>query len=266
LSDITKPKILDLLRDIKEGTTPISRKRKGRRGAPYMANATYRALRRFFYWCVEEDRLATSPMTTIKPPAEQKERERVLSDAELKLVWECAGAFPYGPLVRLLMLTGARRDEVGQMTRDEIAGEVWEIPGSRTKNGRPHRIPLTAQARDLIEKLPKMGSGSLCFTKDGKRAFNSYSQAKVELDELIAQAGAKMKVPPWVLHDIRRTVASGLARLGIQPIVISALLNHSPKRLIGITSVYARYGYDAEKRHALEAWCAHLDRVLAGTR
>lgn len=266
LGEITKADVLNLLQDTRDGTTAISRKRKGRKGAPYMANRVLSALRRFFNWCVEQDRLPASPVATIKPVAPENERERVLSDAELKLVWECSGAAPYGPLVRMLMLTGARRDEVGTMSRDEIDGETWEIPGARTKNGKPHRIPLTSQAQTLLKDLPKMGGGRLCFTTDGKKPFNGFSKAKIDLDQRLAEKADEtgIKIKPWVLHDIRRTVASGLARLGIQPIVISALLNHSPKRLIGITAVYARHSYDREKRLALEAWASRLDAIIAG--
>jgi integrase len=261
LREITKAHVLALLRDTRDGVTPISRK-----PAPCMSNRVLAALRRFFRWCVEQDKLPASPIATVRPLAREVSRTRVLSDTELAYVWKCAGPYPYGPMVKLLILTGCRRQEAAGMSWHEVEGDTWTIPGARAKNGKPHRIPLTAQALELLAGLPRMEGSDFVFSASGRGPFSDFSGAKAELVGRIAEAAARdgRKLAPFVLHDLRRSTASGLARAGIQPIVISALLNHAPARLLGITAVYARHDYASERRRALEMWARHLERVVAG--
>jgi integrase len=258
LREIAKGHVLDLLRDTRDGVTPISRK-----PAPYMANRVLSALKRFFNWCVEQDKLASSPIATVRPVARARSRTRVLSDIELGAVWKHSGGYPYGPLVRLLILTGCRRQEAANMSWHEVEGDTWVLPAERSKNGRAHRVPLSAQALELLAGLPRMEGGDFVFTTTGRTPFNAFSAAKRELDGRI-EAAEGDGLAPFTIHDLRRTAASGLARLGVQPVVIGALLNHQPARLIGITSVYIRHPYEGEKRLALAAWAAHLDRIVAG--
>lgn len=268
LDEVTRQDIVHLLDDIAE------------RG-PVMANRTLAYTRRFFNWCVERGYTAANPCAGLKPFGTNGSRERVLSDDELAQVWHAAEqcSAVWSPIVKLLILTGQRRTEVAEMRWPEIdldAG-TWTLPSDRTKNKRSHEVPLTDSAVVLINDIPPLeydagGGGSMrespfVFTTTGKSPFSGYSKAKVSLDRKIleirrAKDSDAQAMQRWTLHDLRRTVAKGMARLGIHPHIADALLNHKDGTIRGVAAVYNRHAYLEERRAALELWERHVVKVV----
>lgn len=234
------------------------------RGVGVMANRVFAVIRRIFNWAVERDIIAASPCAGLKAPIEETARDRVLSDDELRTVWKAADGFgyPFGPIIQLLILTGQRRSEVGQATWSEIdlKERLWRIPGSRTKNGVPHDVALSDQAIAVLESLPRIaGKAGYLFTTTGETPASGFSRAKDRLDEKLPEGTAD-----WRLHDIRRTVASGMARLGIALPAIEKVLNHTSGSFAGIVAVYQRHEFADEKRRALEAWGRFVETLVEG--
>lgn len=239
-----------------------------------MANRTCIYGRAAFRWAVDKGRVPTNPFAghDVDPLVK---RDRVLSDAELLAVWQAAAdeAAPFGPIVRLLILTGQRREEVAGMAWAEISEDrtTWTLPGSRTKNGVAHIVPLS----DLAQaQLPKDRGKGLVFPGDGSLdpdskklpVFCGWSRAKSRLDATIAKnrgEGAET-MDGWRLHDLRRTCATDLQRLGIAMQVTEAVLNHTSGSKRGVAGIYQRYDYAPEKRSALDAWAAHVSRLVNG--
>jgi integrase len=267
----------------------------GERG-PSAALKGYKALRQIFAYAVDKERrhlpASKNPMAGIKPPAKMGKRERTLSDAELRLVWLAAGGlgWPFGPIVRLLILTGQRRDEVAGMSWAEISRDEaqWLLPGERSKNGLPNLVPLSDAAMAIVNELPvikpirkpgdKRPDPRLLFTTTGETAVSGFSKVKVRLDASMldlmkkeaAEAGAgedelaALAVEPWTLHDLRRTLATGCQRLGFPVEVTEAVINHISGTRAGIVGVYQTYRYEKEKRAALEAWSLHVTKAVIG--
>jgi integrase len=254
------------------------------RGAPIVANRTLAALRRMCGWAVERGIIDASPCEKVKAPAGEKSRDRVLSDDELRLSW---GAFekigwPFGPLAKLLVITGARLREVAEMRWSEIdrAAKTWTIPKERAKNGVAHEIPLSAPALAILESIPRVDGGKgatgFVFTTTGRTAVSGFSRAKEQFDAAIVESMRKAAIARgddpakitalenWTMHDLRRTAASGMAGLGIAPHVVEAVLNHRSGTIKGVAAVYNRYSYSAEKRAALEAWARALNAIVTG--
>lgn len=254
------------------------------RGAPIIANRTLAVFRRLCNWAVERGIIDASPCDKIKAPAPEESRDRVLSDVELAAVWRAAdtASYPFGPAIRLLILTGARREEVGAMTWGEVdlSGKTWTIAKERSKNGVAHEVPLADDALAILGSLPRIegrGGAGFVFTTTGRTPVSGWSKAKASLDEEIVKAAKKeaaergtdpADVEPmahWVLHDLRRTAASGMAGIGIPPHVVEAVLNHRSGTIKGVAAVYNRYSYSAEKRQALDAWARSLKVILGET-
>ena len=227
------------------------------RGSPYTANWVFGLVRKLANWAIERGIIEASPVAGLKPPAVETSRDRVLSDDELRLFWQATGAagYPFGPLFRLLLLTGQRRDEVAAMTWSEIDldGATWSIPKERSKNGRAHDVPLPGAAVEILKGLPRVADRDLVFSTTGRTPVSGYSRAKERLDATMEKL-AEEEIPEWRLHDLRRTVASGMARLGINLPVIEKVLNHVSGSFRGIVGVYQRHSFADEKRAALEAW------------
>jgi len=178
---------------------------------------------------------------------------------------------PFGPLLKLLLLTGARLNEVARMTRDELSadGATWSLPRSRTKNARPHVVPLPPAARDLITSVPHIvNKAGYVFTTRGDVPVSSWTYLKNLLDAaMIAvakQECADAKIPHWRLHDLRRTTVTGMAELGIQPDVIELCVNHISGTRSGVAGVYNRSELLPERKAALERWAAHLASLVEG--
>ncbi|MBX4948403.1 site-specific integrase [Rhizobium binae] len=250
------------------------------RGVPTMAVRTYALLKKFFNWCLERGILEVSPMGGLKPPATVEARDRVLSDSELRWAWQAADqiGWPFGPLFKMLAVTAQRKEEVAGAFRAEFDLKadkpVWIVPPARAKNGREHLVPMTPLAISLVETLPVINASKLLFTTNGETTVGGFSKAKERLDAgmlKIARREAEergddpgeVNIAPWVLHDFRRTAASGMAALGVQPHVIEAVLNHKSGTIKGVAAVYNRYDYDQEKRSALIHWETHVRSIIA---
>ncbi len=208
--------------------------------------------------------IVSNPCTDVRAPTAEKSRDRVLSDVELQAVLQACDRLnePFGALIRLLALTAQRRDEVGQMTWREIDldARLWTIPKERAKNGIAHEVPLSEPAVRVLANVHRItGSRGLVFTTTGETPVSGFSKVKKRLDVALPDA------PSWVLHDLRRTAASGMARLGINLPVIEKVLNHTSGSFGGVAGVYQRHQFADEKRAALDAWAAHIE-AIAGRR
>jgi len=236
------------------------------RDAGIMANRTLAALKRFFGWCVERGLIENSPAVNIKRPARAKSRDRVLSDHEIVEVWRAAEqmSYPFSHLIKFLLLTGQRRGEVASMRWEDfdVKEKLWIIPQELTKSNRRQEVPLSDAALEILDYV--LNLGDYVFTSLGIRPFENFSRDKKELDTLINQARAKRapKIAPWTIHDLRRTVASGMARLKVAPHVIESVLNHRAGIISGVAAVYNRHDYLDEKREALDVWAAHILELL----
>lgn len=264
LPDITRA-------DIREVLAPI-RKR------PASASKLFAIMRRLFNWAVSEGDIAASPLAGMEAPPLPQSRDRVLDDAELALVWRAAGVrgHPFGPLVRLLILTGARRDEVSGLPWGELHQEkaMWSLPAERSKNGNAAETPLStlavkeiasvAERRDIRDKRDKWPRRGLLFTTNGKTPVSGYSKAKRQLDAAIAKLNDGQPLDHWTFHDLRRTLATGMQRLGVRFEVTEAILNHVSGSRSGVAGIYQRHDWGPEKRAALQSWSDHIERLLTG--
>jgi integrase len=196
-----------------------------------------------------------NPVAGTNKQVEAGPRERSLSDREAAAVWLAAPDNDFGRIVRLILLTGCRRTELGDLKWSEIDTETRTItlPGERTKNGQEHVVPLSAPAIAIIEQIPRQAKRDFVFGA-GRGGYQGWSKSKAEIDK-----AAKLK-DDWTLHDLRRTVRTGLGKLGVQPHVAEAALNHLPPKLI---RTYDRNTYAAEKKAALDLWATHLKVAIA---
>jgi integrase len=229
------------------------------RGAPIAANRVHSVTGTLFNWLVGQEIIAASPCAGLKAPAGSEDpRDRVLSDHELRQVWQAAGDLgPYGAMVRLLILTGQRRGEVAGMQWAELDLEnrLWTLPRERVKNARRHEVPLSLTVIAIIQSLPRI-SDKYVFSSNGTAAANNFSYNWSRLRGLLRD------MSPWVIHDLRRTAASGMARLGVGLAVIEKVLNHVGGSFAGIVGVYQRHEFAEEKRAALEKWADHVERLV----
>jgi integrase len=246
------------------------------RGSPYTANRTLAVLRRMCNWAVERGIIANSPVEKIKPQAVETARDRVLSDEEIRVAWHAFDfvGWPFGVIAKLLLLTGARRDEIAESRWSEvdIAAKTWTIAKERSKNGVAHEIPLSDAAVQIVARLPRVGEkkDGPIFTTTGVTPVSGFSRAKATIDKAIVatlkeRATVPAEVRPvdgWVFHDMRRTAASGMAGLGIAPHVVEAVLNHRSGTIKGVAAVYNRYNYAAEKRDALDKWATRVGLIV----
>jgi integrase len=227
-------------------------------GKTAMASRTAAYGRACYQWAVKRGSLSTNPFHAL-PLAAVTKRERVLTEEELRAVWEATerpGAF--NAIVRILILTGQRREEVAGMTWSDVAGDLstWIIPGARAKNGTAHLVPLSSQAQTILRTAPHIEGNDLVFP--GLRGqFNGFSKAKEALDKASG-------VNDWRLHDLRRSLATGLQRLGVRLEVTEAVLNHVSGSKAGVVGIYQRHTWIEEKRAALDAWGAHVIALVDG--
>jgi integrase len=222
-------------------------------------NRTRATLSAFFSWAMAEGLAETNPVIGTNR-SEERPRERVLDTNELRLIWNALAEDDFGSITRLLMLTGQRAGEICGLRWSEIRDDTIVLPGTRTKNHRPHTIPLSEAARDILARRPRREGRDLIF---GFAAgpFNSWSYSKAELDKRIAETGGR-SLPHWTVHDLRRSCATHMAEIGIQPHVVEATLNHVSGHKAGVAGVYNRSTYEAEKRTALDRWAAHLLAIV----
>jgi integrase len=223
---------------------------------------------------VQEGLIESNPATfTNKNPERSRERVLIKVDqetgeidaTELRLIWGSLGDDHYGAIMKLLILTGARAGEMGglQWPEVDLTRNLISLPGERVKNHRPHTIPLSAAARTIIEAQPQRVGADGKLRKlifgIGRGPFAGWAGAKDSLDERVTKA-AGGPLPYWRPHDLRRTVATGMNEIGIQPHIVEAALNHVSGNRAGVAGIYNRADYSTEKRNALNLWA---DRVLA---
>jgi integrase len=225
---------------------------------PTAADRARAALSAFFTWALREGLVDANPVIATNTHTSGRGRDRVLSKAELVEVWKAAGDSDYGTVVRMLMLTGCRRAEIGSLRWDEIdfAARLIRLPGERAKNHRPHDVPLSDPALRLLQAIPRQRT--FVFGDRGGIGFCRWSPGKAALDARV------QPMRPWVLHDIRRSVATHMAEIGIQPHIIEAVMNHVSGHKAGVAGVYNRAGYEREKRQALDLWAEHVMALIEG--
>lgn len=227
------------------------------RGSTYQANRILSHIRKLFNWCVERGIVEQSPITGLKAPTKEESRDRVLDDAEIcRLLRACQNdVYPFRQFVPLLLATAQRRGELAEMRWSEIDFDAkqWVIPADRSKNGKPHVVPLSPFALRMLSDAPRFLDCAFVFTTTHKTPVSGFSKMLRRLSE-------GSETSNWRLHDLRRTAASGMARAGVSPHVVEKVLNHISGTISGVAAVYNRYAYDAEKRTALDDW----GRVLEG--
>ena len=225
---------------------------------PVAADRARSALSAMFAFAVGAGLVDANPVVGTNRHAGMTSRDRVLNDAELAKIWLALGDDDYGRIVKLLMLTGQRRDEIADLRRSEITDSAIELPGERTKNHRSHIVPLSDPAKAIIEEQLNGHLGlAFVFGKHRFSGFSGFSKAKAQLD-------AKLPgMAPWQLHDIRRSVATGMAELGVEPHIIEAILNHVSGHRAGVAGIYNKASYLEPKTKALNEWAHHVAVIVA---
>lgn len=238
---------------------------------PVAADRARVALSGFYGWCIDRGHCDLNPTLNIKARADTRSRERVLAEAELIEIWNSCREDDYGRILRLLILTGQRRQEIGDLAWSEINVDKKqiELPGARTKNGQPHIISLSDQATAVLLSNPQREGRDFVFGR-GQGGFSGWSRAKADLDARIAaareRAGSRATMAPWVLHDLRRAFVTHINETGIAtPHVAEAIVNHVSGHLGGIAGVYNKAKYNEERRQALNAWAAYITQLVTKT-
>jgi integrase len=221
---------------------------------PVAANRARSTLSKFYVWAIGEGLCDNNPVVGTNKRDENDPRERSLSNAETAAVWLGAADSDYGQILKLLLLTGCRRSEIGDLKWSELDTEARTItlPRERTKNHQQHIVPLSDAAMSILASI-KHRDRDYVFGRTRAGGFSGWSKSKDDFDKVV-----KLK-EPWTVHDLRRTVRTGLGHLGIQPHIAEAVLNHIPPKLI---RTYDRNKYESEKRAALDQWATHLRTIV----
>lgn len=239
------------------------------RNKPASRSKLFAVIRRLFRWAKSEgDLISPSPMADMEAPAPPPSRKRVLKDWELRLVWNASAnlGYPFGPFVRSLILTGQRRNEVSDLPWNEVdkSENLWSLPDDRAKNGEANNVHLSQPVLDELNAIVKRKKkadwprSGFVFTTTGKSPVSGFSRAKARLDKLVTKANDGQPLDEWTLHDLRRTLATGMQRLGVRFEVTEAILNHKSGSRSGIAGVYQLHDWADEKRTALDAWARHI--------
>jgi len=258
LAEIDRRIIAQRLGEIETASGPVAR------------NRVRSSLSAFFSWAVTEGLLEVNPVQGTAKLDEGGSRERTLTQQELAELWSALRNEPnaqFADIVRLLVLTGQRRDEIGSLRWSEIERGLIVLPPERTKNLRQHEVPLSRQAKAILEHQPKRKGRDFIFGI-GELGFSGWSDCKARLDQASLAARRKHSrkakaMPDWRLHDLRRSCATGMAELGVQPHIIEAVLNHISGHKGGVAGIYNRAKYSDEMRSALQRWADYLDKITA---
>lgn len=228
---------------------------------PIAANRARAALSALYSYALGMGLADHNPVVGTLKLGEEIKRDHVLSDHEVAAVWKASGDYDYGRIIRLLMLTGQRRDEVGSMRWPEIDLEkaIWTLPAERTKNHRVHEIPLSKLAVSILDSTPRFIGRDIVFGSE-KGGFSGWSKAKLELD--LELQPLRPPIKPWRIHDLRRTAATGMANNGVSPHVVDAVLNHVSGTRAGVAGIYNRATYREEKAAALTLWSNYVSRIV----
>ena len=230
-----------------------------RNHSAHTASAARRAISALFRWTMEEGWTQTNPVIGTRRPQEAAARDRVLLDSDLAGVWRACGDDDFGKIVRLLILLGSRRQEIGGMRWSEfdLNAGTWTLPKERSKNHRAHTITLPPVALDIIRSVPR-GERDHLFGERAGSGFTGWSNAKTELDRRLDG------VAPWKLHDLRRSVATKMADIDIEPHHVEAVLNHYSGHRRGPHGVYNKSAYERQVKAALVRWSEHLLVLVEG--
>jgi integrase len=241
LSEIDRRTIAVLLGQIETASGPIAR------------NRLRSSLSAFFAWTIQEGLAEMNPVQGTGKADEGASRDRVLTQDELRRLWHSLGDGHFADIVRLLLLTGQRRTEIGRLTWSEVDFDrkMIVLAPDRTKNSRSHEVPLSTQALAILQRQDRRTE--FVFSK---RGFNNWAYAKTALDQ---RAG----IAPWRLHDCRRSCATGMAEIGVLPHIVEAVLNHVSGHKQGIAGTYNRAKYTDEMRSALQRWADYLEKITA---
>ncbi|TPI56172.1 MULTISPECIES: site-specific integrase [unclassified Mesorhizobium] len=228
----------------------------------------FAVLSAFFRWKPVARAMGRNIIELAEAPAKPQGRDRVLATDEIKTIWNAAEkcGYPFGPMAQLLLLTGQRRDEIAELKWRELSDDLDAITleASRTKNSRPHVVPLAPLAQTIIKALPRVADADgnpseYVFTTTGATPFSGFSNGKKALDKHCGEPA----LPDWHLHDLRRTCATELAKLGIKQEVTEAILNHKTGKVSGVAAIYNRYDYQDEKAEALKQWAIRVATITA---
>jgi integrase len=226
------------------------------------ARAMHAALSAMFSWLKERRRIKANPFDALTRPKAADARGRILTDDEVRKFWVATERLipAFGNALRLMLITGQRRNEVAGMRRSELSADLslWTIPPSRTKNKREHVVPLSPLAREIIAANESI-SDDLLFTTTGTTAISGWSKMKPRLDRLMGD-----DLDSWRIHDLRRTMVSGAARAGADLHVVERAVNHTSGSFGGVVGVYQQYSFFAEVKLALEAWANLLTSIIEG--
>jgi integrase len=260
IQSITKRDVLDLLDGIADS------------GRVVTANRIRAYLNKFLSWCIERDILTVSPAMGVKPVSKEKSRDRVLTDDEIRWLWQACDVegFPWGPVAKTLLLTGQRLGEVVGMTDGEIRDNVWHLASARTKNGRAHSVYLSKPVRAVLSDVERIkGDAGLIFTTTGETPVSGFHKGRARLADRMAaiaadERGEPVVIPHWTFHDLRRTCATGMAKAGVPVRVTEAVLNHVSGTGGGIVGVYQVHDYEAERKSALKGWAKRVLGLSSG--
>jgi integrase len=241
LGEIDRRTVATLLAEIETTSGPVAR------------NRARSSLSAFFAWAITEGLLDANPVVGTAKVNEGGSRERVLTHEELGKLWLDLRPSGYGDIVRLLLLTGQRIEEIGALQWNEVdlARKLIVLPPARTKNKRQHGLPLSSQACAILERQPRRNRSAFLF---GDAGFKNWSRAKAALDKCL-------RIAEWHVHDLRRSCATGMAELGVQPHIIEAVLNHVSGHKAGVAGIYNRARYEGEMRLALQRWADHVEAI-----
>jgi integrase len=245
------------------------------RGSPVQANRTLARLKTLFKWVLDEELIPVDPSARVRKVVKESARDRTLTDDEISMFWRGCDklGWPFGPMYKLLLLTAQRRDEIGSLEWTEIDFDqrLWTIPRGKAKNDRAHEVHLSEFAIEILDSLPKIG-GRYVLTTRGARPVSGFSKSKERLNRHmldlfradLAEAGQdpdRATIDDWILHDLRRTAATGMARLNVAPHTVDRILNHVSGSIRGVAAIYNRHAYLDERRAALEAWSRHVESI-----
>jgi integrase len=236
--------------------------------APVHANRVLSRIGAMFNWAVDKDRISVSPSDGVKPPSKEKSRDRWLNNQEIVWFWRACDqiGYPFGPLFQTLLLCAQRLIETASMKWSELDLEagLWVIPRGKAKSDRAHEVQLSDPVVALLRAQPRLGP--FVFTGKTGRHVTGFTYGKSLLDAAITAIAGDAKVERFILHDARRTAASGMARLKIAPEVVDRILNHSAGKIRGVAQVYNRFEYQDERRAALAAWASYVTGLLSPAR
>ncbi len=257
LSKVTRNDLQDLIDDIADS------------GRGPTANRVLAYTKTFFAWAETRGLIDGNPAGTLKKAIKETPRDRVLSDDEIRWFWRACDrvAYPWGDMAKLLLLTGQRLSEIAELTEREINGESLRFAATRTKNGRPHDLPLSEKAFDLLEGIQRVKNPKgYIFTTNGETPVQGFHKARQSIakamqEEAEKERGQPVEIDHWTFHDLRRTCATGMA-WATPTVVIEKALNHVSGSLAGVAGIYNRHAYAAEMREAMEQWAARIDAIL----